>query len=82
MKISSVVKRGKAIGTILTPHKHADGMFIVSTTRFERDYIRISDEAQLPQLISKGFKVRMSKHDAPNHRAPSLIAPASITVEA
>jgi hypothetical protein len=78
----AVVKRGKAVGTILTPHVHEDGLFVVSTTRFDKDYVRVPREADLPALIKKGYKLRMSNPSVKNHRSPSLVAPASIIVGA
>lgn len=80
MKLQATVKRGKAIGTTLTPHRHDDGCYVVSMTRFEKDYIRVPSAAALPGWVAKGYRVRMSNPLVPNHRAPSLIAPASITV--
>jgi len=80
MKLRSIVKRGKATGTVLTPHRHADGNFVVSKTRFEKDYIRVANEGDLPQWLTKGYRIRMSNPGA--SPAPSLIAPASITTEA
>ena len=77
-KLRATVKRGKAIGTILTPHRHSDGTYVVSMTRFEKDYIRVASEADLPDWIAKGYRVRMSNSSVPNHKSPSLIAPASI----
>lgn len=76
----AVVKRGKAIGTILTPHVDEDGLFVVSPTRFEKDYVRVPRETDLPALIQKGYKLRMSNPLVKSHRSPSLIAPASIVV--
>lgn len=81
MKITYLVKRGQAVGTVLTPHKHADGCFVVSKTRFSKDYTRLSDESEIPGWIKKGFSVRMSNHDVPSCRAPSLIAPSAIDVD-
>jgi hypothetical protein len=80
-KIFSIVKHGKAIGTRLTPHRYNAGFFVVSKTRFEKDYDRITDESQLPLYVAQGYSVRMSNPDVPNHRSPSLIAPASIMAE-
>jgi hypothetical protein len=80
MKLQETVKRGKAIGTTLTPHRHDDGCFVVSMTRFEKDYIRVPSEADLPAWVAKGYRVRMSNPLVPEHKAASLIAPASITV--
>lgn len=77
-KLHAVVKRGKAIGTILTPHVHEDGAFVVSRTRFEKDYIRVWHEVDLPAWIAKGYKLRMSNPSIKNHQSPSLITPTSI----
>jgi hypothetical protein len=82
VKLHAIVKRGKAIGTILSPHAHEDGSFVVSTTRFEKDYIRVWHEADLSAWIKKGYKLRMSNPSVKNHRSPSLITPASIVTEA
>ena len=76
--ISTNVRQGVAVGTVLRPHKHADGCYVVSETRFAKDYIRVPSEAKLPAWIAKGFGIRMSNPNAPTHRPPSLIVPASI----
>ena len=80
MKLQATVKRGKAIGTKLTPHKHNDGCYVVSRTRFEKDYIRVPSEADLPDWVAKGYRVRMSNPLVPEHKAASLIAPTSIAM--
>ena len=36
-----IVQRGKTAGTVLYPHVHADGCYIVSPSRFEKDYVRV-----------------------------------------
>lgn len=79
-KIEAKVKRGQFAGTVLTPHRHADGMFVVSKTRFEKDYIRVADEANLEKWINDGYGVRMSNCEVFPRRAPSLIAPSSIKI--
>lgn len=77
-KLRYTVKRGKAAGTVLTPHLHEGGHFVVSKTRFKVDYIYERDEARLVEWIAKGYSVRMSKPDSKTHRSPSLISPGSI----
>lgn len=79
-KIYSVVRRGKAVGTTLTPHLYTGNYFIVSKTRFKSDYVRVPNESQLLSYIRQGFSVRMSNPDVANHRSPSLIAPSSIAI--
>lgn len=76
--LSSKVKRGPATGTVLYPHKHKDGCFVVSRTRFKRDYIRIANETELESWVARGLSLRMS---CPG-RAASLIAPGSIVRKA
>lgn len=78
IKLLFTVKRGKAIGTILRPHVHSDGCYVVSMTRFEKDYVRVENESELVDWVARGYRVRMSNPGVPNHRSPSLIAPASI----
>ncbi|MBN9511616.1 MAG: hypothetical protein J0I21_21210 [Alphaproteobacteria bacterium] len=72
--LHAIVSRGRHAGTTLRPHLHADGCYVVSPTRFERDYIRVSADEALEDYLQKGLSLRMS---APNI-APSLICPASI----
>lgn len=74
----ATVKSGKAVGTILRPHLHEDGAYVVSKTKFEKDYIRVSIEADLPDWVSRGYRLRMSNQSVKNHKPPSLIRPESI----
>lgn len=78
IKLQAVVKRGNAIGTVLRPHRHEDGHYVVSMTRFEKDYIRVANPDELPLWVDKGYSLRMSNPNVSNHRSPSLISPASI----
>ena len=68
-------KRGKAIGTELRPHRHEDGSYVASKTRFEKDYVRVRRESELSALVRQGYKVRMSNPNCEAHRAPSLVIP-------
>jgi hypothetical protein len=73
-----VVQRGKAAGTVLYPHIHTDGCYVVSPSRFEKDYVRVRSVDEVKEYMGRGYSLRMSNEDSANHRAPSLIAPASI----
>ncbi len=75
-----VVARGRAAGTVLTPHVHDDGHFVVSLTRFEKDYIRVQSENGLLEWVAKGYSVRMSNPNVRTHRSPSLISPSSLEI--
>jgi hypothetical protein len=76
----AVIARGKNKGLKLYPHRHEDGMYVVSPTRFERDYVRVPSEEGLAEWLSKGYRLRMS-NSAAGVSAPSLIRPASISRE-
>jgi hypothetical protein len=76
IKLHSFVQRGPKSGTMLFPHKHEDGMFVVSKTRFEKDYKRVSETAILGWL-ERGFALRMS-NPKEGIQSPSLIVPGSI----
>jgi len=74
MKLISQVSRGVNKGVELTPHRHKDGMYVASMTRFKKDYVRVASIDELAILLSQGFRIRMSAQGI----APSLIAPKSI----
>lgn len=79
MKIHARVSRGDLKGEIVRLHRHANGTYVVSPTRFERYYIRVSTLEEVAAHIRKGLKCRMSSSRA---MAPRLFSPASITIEA
>jgi hypothetical protein len=79
-KLTYTVARGQAAGTVLTPHLHSDGNFVVSKTRFEKDYIRVKNESDLPNWLAQGYSIRMSNPEVVGYPA-SLIAPKSIRIE-
>ena len=81
-KLTFRVKRGGTAGTLLTPHMHEDGHFVVSKTKFKSDYIRIKDESDLIDWVGRGYSVRMSNPAAKSPRPTSLITPSSIEVSA
>lgn len=81
-KLRYVVKRGRSVGTVLTPHLHEDRHYVVSLTRFEKDYKRVKDEQELVEWVKKGYSVRMSNSATESHRSPSLISPGSIEINA
>jgi hypothetical protein len=75
--LHAFVSRGPKAGTLIYPHKHEDGAYVVSMTRFERDYKRIFNPSELLGWLEKGYRLRMSNPPA-GVAAPSLIAPSSI----
>lgn len=78
MALTATVKRGNFRGVTLHPHKHADGMYVVSAERFEKDYVRVASLDEVERLVGLGLGCRMS-NPAAGVRASSLVAPASIT---
>lgn len=78
MKISAIVSRGPQKGEIVTPHRHEDGTYVVSPTRFEKDYIRVATLEDFAFQTRKGLKGRMS---SPTVKGPRLFSPKSINIE-
>lgn len=78
MKLTAIVKRGVAAGTVLTPHRHAGGYFVASMSRFQKDYIPVEKEHELLDYVLRGYSIRMSNPRVKNHRAASLIRPESV----
>lgn len=74
-----VVRRGKAAGVSLYPHVHSDGCYVVSPSRFEKDYIQVRSIDEVKAYLRRGYSLRMSNENAAGHRAPSLITPSSIS---
>ena len=72
------VSRGAEQGNWLYPHKYKDGMFVVSKTRFECDYIRVASEQEAKEMVKKGYRLRMSNMEIPSLKTPSLIHPGRI----
>lgn len=60
IKIEYSVKRGKKAGAILTPHRYANGKYVVSKTRFKPDYVYVDCYSEILTYLQKGYKVRMS----------------------
>lgn len=75
--LHAFVARGPKSGVLLYPHKHRDGTYVVSMTRFEKDYIKVVNSADLLGWLEKGYRLRMSNKDA-GVASPSLIEPGKI----
>lgn len=75
--LHAFVSRGEKAGQLLFPHRHDDGCFVVSMTRFERDYVRVAEPGDLLGWLEKGYSLRMSNPGA-GIAAPSLISPSKI----
>jgi hypothetical protein len=71
------VRRGPQKGIKLFPHRHEDGAFVVSKTRFEKDYVRLQSEGLILPWLEKGYGLRMSNPDE-GIASASLIKPGSI----
>ncbi len=77
MNIAAQVVRGANRGQTLYPHRYADGMYVVSTSKHERDYIRLASLADVERKLNAGMGVRMS-NPAAGIVSPSFIAASSI----
>lgn len=78
MKIQYTVKRGKNIGVVCEPHKHQNGKYVVSKTRFEVDYIYVDSYEDIINHLNLGYKVRVSCPVTKG--APSLVNKVSLVI--
>jgi hypothetical protein len=58
-------RSGQFRGAALYPHKHADGTYVATTSKFEVDYVRVDTLEELRALINAGYGARMSNPDIP-----------------
>ncbi len=77
MALIAYVSRGPNKGKPLVAHRHKDGKYVVSKTRFARDYIRVDSESNIAKYVAAGYSVRMSNRS--DGISPSLISPNSIS---
>ncbi|MES9831143.1 MAG: hypothetical protein ABW139_02780 [Candidatus Thiodiazotropha sp. DIVDIV] len=63
--------RGDHKGKPIYPHKHKDGTFVASPSRFDVDYIHVETEEELEALVRSGLGARMSSPEI--KQAASLI---------
>ena len=59
-RLHAFVSRGPLRGEVLFPHKHEDRRYVVSPTRFEKDYHRLDTETDIAGWLAKGYSMRMS----------------------
>lgn len=60
-----------------TPHQYKEGYYVVSETRFAKDYVKVKTLNEVYECYKRGFKVRMSHLGG----SPGLISPGSIVEE-
>lgn len=73
------ISRGDHKGKTLSPHKHEDGKFVATTSRFEGDYIRVDSINELVALVQSGYGARMSNPSTGN--APSYIVNKNLLLD-
>ena len=74
LQLTYKVRRGRNVGATLTPHRHKCGRYVVSPTRYKRDYRYYSVLADvIADLKSTGDSLRMSDKGSIVSKAPSLI---------
>lgn len=71
-KLIAYKSRGKYKGQPMYPHKHSNGTYVASPSRFEVDYVYVDTEEELEALVRSGLGVRMSNRDI--KQAASLIS--------
>jgi len=77
-KLQAKKNRGQFKDEPLFPHKHKDGMYIASPSRYEVDYISVETELELEALVRAGYGARMSNPEI--KQAPSFISNDKITI--
>ncbi|MGM0834042.1 MAG: hypothetical protein ACQEUK_14620 [Pseudomonadota bacterium] len=75
-KLIAYKSRGDHKGKSIYPHKHKDGTFVASPSRFEVDYIHVETEEELEALVRSGLGARMSSPEI--KQAASLITSEKI----
>lgn len=65
-------------GQPLYPHKHKDGAYVASHSRYEVDYVRVATVEQLQSLVEFGYGAMMSNPEL--RVAPSLIISKNINI--
>ncbi len=78
--IYSTISSGPDTGKHLLPHLHRDGFYVASTSRFEKDYVKVKTLEELEALIRAGYGARLKAPDSLN--APSIIVSANINFDA
>ena len=77
MDILYKTKHGKLEGVIQRPHKHENGQYVVSKTRFKEDYIYVDTLEDIKKYLEQGYKVRVSSQS--HKTGPSLISVNSLS---
>lgn len=70
--------RGVNAGLIYTPHRTKDGQYIVSKTRFKKDYQYVTTAEEIIQAVKAGLSVRMSPMEVKGRPASLISAEAII----
>jgi hypothetical protein len=75
-KLIAYKSRGDHKGKPIYPHRHKDGTYVASSSRFEVDYVHVETEDELEALVRSGLGARMSTPDI--KQAASFIASDNI----
>ena len=76
VKLIAYKSRGDHKGAPIYSHKHKDGTYVASPSRFEVDYVHVETEDELEALVRSGLGARMSSPDI--KQAASLITADNI----
>lgn len=78
MKIEYRVQSGSKAGSVHTPHRCADGTYVVSKTRYVRDYVHVTSLEVVLTYLDKGYRLRVS--DPVTLSSPSLVLKQSLSI--
>lgn len=63
--IKVIGTRGVNAGKVFTPHKTKAGTYIVTKTRFQKDYLYVQTADEIVESVKAGLGVRMSAAGGP-----------------
>ncbi|MDO4937761.1 MAG: hypothetical protein Q4E62_07585 [Sutterellaceae bacterium] len=63
--IHYIPSRGNNAGKVMVPHQTKSGEYVVSMTRFQKDYVYVSTLEEILENVKKGFGIRMSVNGGP-----------------
>ncbi len=70
---------GNHAGRIFKPHKFKDGLYVVSKTRFIKDYRYVKTYEEIVKYLDSGYKLRVS--DAVTKNSPCLVRKVSLIIK-
>ena len=78
IQIEYIPHIGNYAGKVFKPHQFKDGSYVVSKTRFQRDYMHVDTYEEIIKHLDMGYRVRVS--DSITKSSPSLVRKESLKI--